>query len=340
MNLNRWTPYKFSNSKTAKNRVVVPAMASQTANEHGFVTDKTIEHYSRLGESQAGIIFVEYSYVHASGKSESHQLGVYADQQLSGLSKIAQTLHHGGALAGFQIVHAGGKTDRKMTGQSLLGASAVSVPVKDWTPEVPTEMSIEDIGAYIQWYVEAAKRAYAAGFDLVELHAAHGYGLNQWLSPITNHRRDEFGGSLENRLKLLVKIIHSIKTSVPGILISVRIPGQDHFPGGLSLQDMQRAVMTFEQAGVDLINVSSGIGGWRRPEGRSGEGYLVKDAAVIKQATSLPVIGVGGIVSGIAIDQMLLEEKLDFAAVGRAILEDPKDWSLKQLSPNRWEAAV
>lgn len=340
MNANRWTSYKFDDGKMAKNRVVVPPMASQTADLEGFVTSKTIEHYARLGQSKAGMIFVEYSHIHPSGKGELNQLGVYSDSHIPGLREIADVIHQSDALAGLQIVHAGGKADSRITGQSLLGASPVSVPVKGWTPEIPLQMSLQDIPNYVQWYVAAAKRVHAAHFDLVEIHAAHGYGLNQWISPITNHRTDEYGGSFDNRQKILLEIIHEIKTQVPELLISVRIPGQDHFQDGLNIQDMKIVVAHLELSGADLIHVSSGIGGWRRPEGRSGEGYLVSDAEQIKCSTSLPVIGVGGIVNGSTIDQMLLQSKLDFAAVGRAILQDPEDWYRTQLRQSDFEAAV
>ena len=340
MNLNRWTPYKFSNGKVAKNRVVVPPMASQTADVNGFATYQTIEHYRRLSQSQAGIIFVEYSHVHLSGKGETYQLGAYSDHHIEGLKALAQVIHQSGALAGLQIVHAGGKADANITGQPLLGASAVSVPAKGWMPEAPIEIQPQDIPTYIQWYIEAAQRAFIAGFDLVEIHAAHGYGLNQWLSPVTNRRSDDYGGSLENRERLLLEIVRGIKTEAPEVLVSVRIPGQDHFPNGLKLQDMQIVAANLNKVGVDLIHVSSGIGGWRRPDGRNGEGYLVSDAEQIKLSTIAPVIGVGGIVSGRTIDQMLLDKKLDFAAVGRAILQDPDKWRQVQLVDKEFEVAI
>jgi NADPH2 dehydrogenase len=340
MNANRWTPYKFSNGKIAKNRIVIPPMASQSADVNGFVTSQTIEHYARLSQAGAGIIFVEYSYIHQSGKGEPFQLGAYCDLAIEGLQKISHIIHDAGAIAALQIVHAGGKADTKVTGQALLGPSSVSVPVKNWMPEIPVQMSLADIQVYIQWYVDAAMRAKKAGFDIVEIHAAHGYGLNQWLSPITNHRTDFYGGSIENRQRLLLEIIEAIKAETPELLISVRIPGQDHVEKGLSIQDMKSVVIRLEQIGVDLIDVSSGIGGWRRPENRNDEGYLVEDASQIKQVTSRPVIGVGGIVNGDVIDLMLLQDKLDFAAVGRAILQDPIGWFKAQLDGRVAEVAV
>src|SRR6185437_14332312 len=117
--------------------------------------------------------------------------------------------------------------------------------------------------------------AVLAGFDLVELHSAHGYGLNQWLSGITNRRQDEYGGSQKNRNRLLIEIVTAIRAQFPNLLLSVRIPGQDFIEGGLTPEEGVDLSMQLESAGVSLINVSSGIGGWRRPGGRHGEGYLV-----------------------------------------------------------------
>ncbi len=340
MKTNRWFAYKFKNGKVAGNRVVVPAMASQTADQNGFVTTKTLEHYEKLAQSGAGIIFVEYSFIHQSGKGEANQLGIESDEKLLNLKKLAQVIKEKGALAGFQIVHAGGKTSSVITELPLVGVSPISVPVKGWSPEVPNEIPQDEIENYLQWYVDAALRAWAAGFDIIELHAAHGYGLNQWLSPVTNQRQDRFGGALENRSRVLIDVVKAIKFQLPELLISVRIPAQDYVQGGLTIEDMQWVSKMLEEAGVDLINVSSGIGGWRRPEGKSGEGYLVNDAAQIKSATSVPVIGVGGIESGETIDQMLDEKKLDFAAVGRAILKDPIAWKKSQLYCQDLEAVI
>lgn len=331
MTIDRWSPYRFKNGKSTQNRIVVPPMASQTADDKGLVTDKTLDHYRNLGQSSAGIIFVEYSFVHQTGKGEASQLGVNSDKNIKGLKQVAEVIQTRGTLASLQIVHAGGKTTTSITGQPLLGASSTPVPIKDRNLETPIEMSLQEIKTYIQWYLEAAHRVWLSGFDIIELHAAHGYGLNQWLSPVTNQRQDEYGGSLENRARLLVEIAQAIKFHIPELLLSIRIPAQDYFPGGLQIQEMQKVVKQLEQIGVDLVNVSSGIGGWRRPNDRVGEGYLVNDASQIKLATQLPIIGVGGIENGATIDQMLNEKHLDFAAVGRAILRAPQDWRKSHL---------
>jgi NADPH2 dehydrogenase len=293
----------------------------------------TIEHYERLAHSNAGLIIVEYSYIHQTGRGEANQLSVESDRHILGLSKIAAAIHEAKAIAGLQLVHVGGKSSSAMTGFSLMGPSAVSVPVKGIETEVPESMSISQIQDWTEWFLSAVRRAVAAGFDLVELHAAHGYGLNQWLSPLTNKRNDLFGGTIEGRSRLLLQIAKHIKVEFPGTLLSIRLPAQDYIEGGLTVVEMNWLVSRLESIGVDLLNVSSGIGGWRRPEGKSaGQGYLVADAAMLKSKTNMPVIGVGGIETGEFIDEILRAGRVDFAAVGRAILKSPKDWREKNLS--------
>lgn len=332
MKANRWSPFRFKNGKTTKNRVVVPPMASQTADAEGLATDATYLHYMNLTQSGAGLIFVEYSHVHQSGKGEENQLGVHSADTVPGLRKISTIIKSSGALSGLQIVHVGGKGETSLADQPLIGPSSIAVPVKGWQPEVPQAMTKEQIKLMIEWYVAAAHRAVQAGFDILELHAAHGYGLNQWLSPITNQRSDDYGGSIYNRARLIFDIVARIKVELPNLLLAIRLPAQDHMDQGLSTTDMVWVVAQLEHLGVDLVDVSSGIGGWRRPEGRVGQGYLVSDATLLKQHLKVPVIGVGGIETGDFIDELLEANRVDFTAVGRAILKNPMNWNQTNLN--------
>lgn len=316
--MNRYTNLKIKNH-TLSNRVVIPPMASETADESGFVTERTIEHYSNLKKAHVGLLMVEYSFVHTSGRSELNQLGINDDLQIPGLKKLAQAIKSSGAVAGIQITHAGGKSETQYTGGVLHSPSGVVVPVKDKILETPDVMMDEDITNWKKWFLEAAGRAVKAGFDLVELHAAHGYGLNQWLSPITN--------KTNYRLGFLLDIVSTIRSAYPQLLLSVRMPGQDFIEGGLTTSDSKKIAKSLEAVGVDIINVSSGIGGWRRPRERNGEGYLVEEAAFIQKHVSVPVIGVGGIESGEYIDKLIRENTISLAAVGRAILKDPGGWA-------------
>lgn len=330
--VNRWSALCFKNGKRLRNRVVVPPMASQTADEQGKVSQETLNHYRRLTESSPGLLIVEYTYVDRSGRSEDRQLGAHTDGHIDGLTELAKVIGSTGALAGLQITHSGGKSDRSLTGGRLMGPSGIAVPVRDRVLEVPEAMSLVQIENWHDAFVLAAGRAVEAGFDLIELHAAHGYGLNQWLSPITNQRKDDYGGNLQERMKLLLRVVSSIRSRYPEVLLSVRMPGQDFYPGGLSPIECVEIARALEAKGVDLIHVSSGIGGWRRPSSRTGEGYLVEEAALIAQSVKTPVIGVGGIESGAFIDQLLAERKVSLTAVGRAILTDPKRWRERNLS--------
>lgn len=327
---NRFSPLTLKHL-TLKNRVVVPPMASETADIHGYVTSKTIEHYANLASAGASVLMVEYTYIHQSGRSEENQLGISSNEHIPGLTQIADLIKEQGSIAGIQLTHAGGKTNTSLTDGSLKTASNIPVPVKDQQMEIPEAMNLNDIRDWKIWFVEAAQRAYQAGFDLIELHAAHGYGLNQWLSPLTNNRTDEYGGAIENNSRLLFEIVAEIKSQLPKVLISVRMPGQDFLPGGLTADDCVVIARKLEKLGVDIINVSSGIGGWRRPRQREGQGYLVDEAKYIQKGISAPVIGVGGIESGLYIDQQIQAEHISLAAVGRAILKDPRQWGLENL---------
>ncbi|MBT4792707.1 MAG: NADH:flavin oxidoreductase [Halobacteriovoraceae bacterium] len=311
-----------------KNRVVVPPMASQTAELDGRITPKTIEHYTKLASSNASMIMVEYTYVHQSGKSEMNQLGISSDFHINGLKKLARRIKKYGAVAAIQLTHAGGKSSKDTTGDRLISPSGISVPVKGSQLEVPSVANEEDVQLLKQSFLSAAKRAYAAEFDVVELHSAHGYGLNQWISPITNQRSDYYGGTVENRFRLLLEIVNLIKKELPSLALSVRIPGMDHLEGGLTIEHSVKLAVLLENAGVRIINVSSGIGGWKRPSSRYGEGYLVADAATIQAKVKIPVIGVGAIQTATYINNSLLTNQFSLAAVGRAILSCPK-WGVK-----------
>jgi NADPH2 dehydrogenase len=329
--VNRFVPLKMKNSNVLRNRVVVPPMASSTAGIDGYATDSTIAHYERLSQSRAGLVIVEYTYVHPSGRSEENQLGIAEDGQIAGLKRIARVIKESGALAGIQLTHSGGKSSRVLTGGQLMGPSALAVPVKGESLEIPNAMDEIDIELWRRAFGRAVERAVGAGFDLVEFHSAHGYGLNQWLSPLTNRRDDKYGGSPEYRFRLLEEIVGSARASFPELLLSVRMPGQEFLSGGLEIADTIGIAGKLEKLGVDLVHVSSGIGGWRRPSERVGQGYLVPEAELIQAQVSVPVIGVGGIETGSFIDQGLAGRRFSLAAVGRAILKDPKAWSDREL---------
>jgi NADPH2 dehydrogenase len=309
-----------------KNRIVVPPMASQTALGDGKASVSTIAHYRRLASSGAGLVMVEYSFVHKNGKSEDNQLGADSDDQISGLSRIASIIRESGGVPALQLVHAGAKSSTDLTGGPLISPSNISVPVKGERLETPRAANSKQIKEFRDSFVSSVGRARKSGFNIIEIHAAHGYGLNQWLSPLTNKRCDLYGGSVLKRARLLFEIITEIKERFPDIILSVRLPGQDHMAGGLTQEDSLLICRELEiiAGGIDIINISSGIGGWRRPRNVEGEGYLVSDAGFIQRSIKIPVIGVGGIKTKEYINSQLALNSFSLAAIGRGILENPK----------------
>ena len=329
--LDRHSPLYLTEKFTLQNRVVIPPMASTTAASDGSVTQKTLEHYTNLARAGAGLVIAEYSFVHSSGRSEENQLGISEDSQIPGLAKIAERIHAAGAFAGVQITHGGGKSSSELTHGNFMGPSAIAVPVKGEALETPRAMTLDDIELWKNSFIQAADRAVLAGFDLVEFHSAHGYGLNQWLSPLTNQRTDSYGQDLMGRSRLLREIVAAVRKVHPQLLLSVRLPGQDFLEGGLKTKDSIEIAKMLVELGLNILHISSGIGGWRRPTTRIGEGYLVSEATEIQAEITIPVIGVGGIETGNYIDEALREKKFSLAAVGRAILKDPTAFKERQL---------
>ncbi len=309
-----------------RNRLVLPPMASQTGDAEGHVTAATLAHYARIVRPSLGLAFVEYTTVHPWGRSESQQLALYTDAHEAGLAQVASLIRSQGVVPGIQLTLAGAKTDVDMIGRVPFGASALPVPAHGGDMPAPEPLQDAEITLLMDAFVDSALRAERAGFAVIELHAAHGYFFNQWLSPITNQRLDGHGESLAGRSALLVGLVARLRSVLrPDTVISVRFPGQDRLPGGLTLEDGVWLAQALEAVGVGLLNVSSGLGGWRRGREQRGEGYLVPDAAHLRQAVNIPVIGVGGIQSLAYTQSILAAGDVDLVAVGRAVLENP-DW--------------
>lgn len=334
--MNRFSPYHFKRPGLwLKNRLVVPPMASQTAGADGVPSARSVEHYARLARSGAGLVWVEYTAVHPSGRGEPLQTMLADDACIEAFAQVAWTIRQAGVRAGLQLVHVGGKSTSELASfgghGDLQGPSAVAVPVKGRELETPRAMTERDLANWRDWFEQAADRAARAGFQWLELHAAHGYGLNQFLSPLTNRREDAYGGPIANRARLLLEIAARLRQRHPRRGLAVRLPGQDHLAGGLTREESAWVARELGRVGVDLIDVSSGLGGWRRTDLREDEGYLVEDAAFVRARSDMPVIGVGGVKTGAYMDQILSEGAVDLVAVGRAILEDPERFQKTQM---------
>jgi 2,4-dienoyl-CoA reductase-like NADH-dependent reductase (Old Yellow Enzyme family) len=298
-------------------------MANNLA-EEGEVNERLVAHYCRRAEAEVGLIIVEHSFVLPSGRASKKQLGISDDALVPGLRKLVEEVHRRGARIGIQITHAGSNTTAEVLGHSPLAPSAVPHP--RYSDQVPAEMSKEDLRAIKEAFVAAARRAKEAGFDLLEIHGAHGYLLNQFFSPLTNQRRDEYGGSLENRLRFPLEVIAAVRRSVgESFCLFYRFGADDQMPGGVTPDDARRAAPLLVEAGVDVLDLSGGMCG---ASTKTGSGFFLYLAEAVKPAVNIPVLVTGGLGDPLLADRVIREGTADLVGIGRALLADP-DWVLK-----------
>jgi len=293
-------------------------MQTSRATVKGAVTERLIGFYVRRSTA-LGLLIVEHSYISAAGKLSPKQLGIYDDELIHGLKRLASRIHAVGTPVVLQITHAGGVANKKIIGAEPAGPSATGKT---------RELTISEIEALVEEFAMAAKRATKAGFDGVELHGAHGFLLNQFFSPLLNKRRDEYGGPLENRMRFPLMVVKKVRESVRGKLLLYRLGADDLAPNGTHIDDSAAFALKLEQYGVDVIDVSGGLCGSEPKQLRSVKGYFIPQAYEIKKAVRTPIIGVGGITEAEYADKLVRDGKVDLVAVGRALWKDPK-WAEK-----------
>jgi 2,4-dienoyl-CoA reductase-like NADH-dependent reductase (Old Yellow Enzyme family) len=301
-------------------------MATELASEKGEVTEGLIQHYSRRSKGP-GLAIVEHSYVSAGGRLSKNQLGVYDDSLMPGLSSLAEAMKKQGSVATIQINHAGAKSSPGVIGTQPVAPSPVPLPRGG---DVPRELSVSEIEEVVEQFVAAASRVVRAGFDAVEVHGAHGFLLNQFTSPLTNRRTDQYGGSLENRTRFPLDIVRRIRDELgEKVLLLFRLGADDKIEGGLTLLEGVKIAEMLESAGVDIIDISGGHCG-SRPDSLDSPGFFLHMSEAVKSAVSVPVIGVGGVTTSEFAELSIRQGKADLIAVGRAYLKDP-DWGLKAI---------
>lgn len=302
-----------------KNRLVLPPMQSDLATVEGGVTEKLINFYEQRAEG-LGLIIVEHSYVNLHGQLSKRQLGIYDDHLVSGLKQLVKRIQPFNTRIILQLNHAGAKAPSRL-GIGSVSASAI---------ESARELSSEEVQMLSYTFGRAAERAMDAGFDGVELHGAHGFLLNQFYSPLTNHRTDEYGGSLDNRIRFPLEVVREVKKKVGTRLLLYRLGSVDLELMGNQIEDSQYFAKALANFGVDILNVSGGICGAAPTELAAQEGFFVPQAEAIKAHVDVPVIGVGGVKTPEFANQVIREERVDFIAVGRALRKDA-DWALKAI---------
>src|SRR5688572_21261110 len=314
------------------NRLVMPAMTTRLADREGYVTEDTIAYFGARAAGGTGLVTVEMASPEKAGRHRFHELGIYDDRFIPGLRRLTDALHAHGAKASIQLGHAGGHTREDICGERPIAPSAVPHYVFELRGEtiVPQEMTQARIAQTTQAFVAAAARAQAAGFDMVELHVAHGYLLSQFLCPEENCRTDEYGGPIANRARLSLEILRAVKAALPGFPVIFRLNADDYFPNGLKFTDAFHVAKWAAMEGADALHVTAGhyrslpSAHMMTPPMNCPEGIFVEYAAKIKRAVSVPVIAVGRLGTPALAMDVVESGKADFVALGRTLIADPQ----------------
>lgn len=311
------------------NRLVLPPMATSSADEEGKVTDKILDYYN--DKSHGGylsLIITEHSYISEEGKANSGQMSVSRDDDVEGLKRLAEVVHKNGSKVIAQISHAGAAASKKVTGRDAV-APSLNTELVDLKAD--HELTEDEIKLLIEKFTDAAGRVIKAGFDGVEIHSAHRYLLNQFYSPLSNKRKDKYGGDLEGRIRLHMEIIGAVRAVIGSKnTLALRLGACDYMDGGNQIDDAVKASEKFVQAGIDLLDISGGMCGFMVWGREKEQGYFSDVTEAIKKRVSAPILLTGGITQIESANRLLEEKKADLIGIGRAMFKDSL-WAEKAL---------
>ncbi|WP_339196772.1 NADPH dehydrogenase NamA [Aeribacillus sp. FSL k6-2211] len=300
---------------TLKNRIVMSPMCMYSAaNKKGFLEDFHFTHYISRAVGQVGLIILEATAVTPEGRISELDLGIWEDDHIIKLAELVQQIKSYGAKTGIQLAHAGRKSN--VSGDIFAPSS---IPF-DQNSRTPKELTKEQIKETVEKFQLGAKRAKDAGFDIIEIHAAHGYLINEFLSPLSNKRNDEYGGSLENRYRFLKEVIQAVRKVWEGPLF-VRVSASDYVEGGSTINDYVQIAKWLKEDGVDLIDVSSG--GLVPANIDVYPGYQVPFSEKIRQEANIKTGAVGLITSPLQAEEILKNNRADLIFVARELLRNP-----------------
>lgn len=305
------------------NRLMLPPIVTNLAGADGEVTDELLEYYDQFTEGgYFSAAIIENAFISANGKFDRRQLSIEHDNMIEGLAKLAKTIQRNKTKCILQINHAGIRANEAKIGSLPIGPSEIT----DARGELRARaINREEIADLVGQYQAAALRAQKAGFDGVEIHSAHGFLLNQFYSPLINNRKDEYGGTVLNRIRIHLEVIKAIReVTEDSFILSLRLGACDYMAGGTTIGDSEAAASEIEKAGVDLLSISGGLSGFTVP-GDNSQGYFSPLSSAIKRRVAIPVLLTGGITEPLAANRLLLEQKADFVGIGRAMLKD-KSW--------------
>lgn len=308
---------------TLPNRIMFSPMDQYVSGEDARVTDWHVVHYATRTVGGTGLVMVESTVVESRGRTEPVNLGIYDEEQVEGLTRIARTCHQLGGVVGLQLGHSGRKAFRPTKGQwaePIVAPSAIPF-APGWV--VPRALTVPEIDGIVEAFRTGARRTLEAGYDVLELHGAHGYLINEFLSPVANRRDDEYGGSLANRLRFPLRVIDATREVWPDRLpLFVRVSAIDYTSGGIEMEEMIEIVRALAARGVDLIDCSAGgivKDAWP-PE---TPGFQVPYAQRIREATGVPTGAVGQISSAEQADEIVRSGRADLVILGRELLRHP-----------------
>lgn len=302
-----------------KNRIIMAPMQRWQGSPEGYATNYHAKHYSERAKGGVGLVIVESAAVSENGRLFPNDIGIFTDHHREPLKKVVEAVHQADTPIFIQLCHGGRKAHPETTEQ-LVSASALPFDAFYGTPE---EMTLLEIEAIIRDFKVAARRSVEVGFDGIEIHAAHGYLIHQFLSPLSNKRTDSFGGTLENRAKLLKEVLEAIREEIgKEYPIQIRFSAFDYEQGGLTPEQIGETIELIESIGLDAVHVSTGGLLPIQPD-KVFPGYQVAHAEIVKTHTQLPVIAVGLIDKLNLAEDILEKGKADFIAIGRPLLENP-----------------
>ena len=316
------SPARIGNM-TVRNRMVMPPMGTNYASDDGFITERLVRYYEARAEGGTGLIIVEVAAVAPEGKAISHQIGIWADKFIPGLRYLAESIRKHGARAAIQLHHAGRQTTFQTTGYQPVAPSEIPCPI---CRDMPRSLTIEEIKGIVEAFGHAARRAREAGFDAVEIHGTHGYLINQFLSPYSNKRTDEYGGSPAGRRRFPIEVYDAVRAAVGGDFpVIFRMNADEGMEGGITPEEGREFAGLLEKAGVDALHVSGGVYGSPLPiiaTMYEPEPPLAHYAAGIRARVTIPVIAVGKIHDPEIGEQLIAGGKADFVSLGRGLITD------------------
>lgn len=308
---------------TFPNRIVLPPLQTNYATEGGEATERLITFHETIAKNNVGLSIVGATGISPYSRLGGHSLCLYDDSHISSARKLFDAIRNAGSVPAVQLNHGGRVLSAELAGGDVVGPSAIASPATGVTPR---ELSSEEVEEIIGQFVRSAEVAKSAGASMVEFHGAHSYLLNQFMSPAANHRNDEYGGSTENRARIVREILQRTRERVgDDFVLGLRISAEEYVDGGLTVEESRKMVKMFIESGLDIIHVSGGgMDSGPRMIHEIAQGEIVKLAGEVKKDVDIPVIAVGGILRLEQAERALEDGLADMIAIGRALVADPE----------------